>query len=157
MKIILMMVGKTDSTIYDRLIADYAERLNKYLPFSTMILPDIRKTENMPPQQRKEKEGELILRALSPSDNLILLDERGREHTSEEFAAYLGGRLNSGCKRLLFAIGGPFGFSEKVYAAASARLSLSRMTFSHQMVRLIFVEQAYRAMTILRNEGYHHG
>jgi 23S rRNA (pseudouridine1915-N3)-methyltransferase len=151
------MIGKTDNVLYDQLIADYAERLNHYLPFSSIVIPDIRKTENMPQQLRKDKEADQLLREIRPGDHCVLLDERGKERTSEEFAAFLGRHINSGCKRLVFIIGGPYGFSDKLYAAVADRISLSRMTFSHQMVRLIFIEQAYRGMTILRNEGYHHG
>ena len=157
MKLVLIMVGKTDNPLYNRLIDGYAERIVHYLPFEQIIIPDIRKTESLSPSLRRDKEGELILRALRPGDSCILLDEKGKEHTSVEFADFIGKHINSGGKRLVFVVGGPYGFGEKVYAAATGMVSLSRMTFSHQMVRLIFIEQAYRAMTILKNEGYHHG
>ncbi|MDR2534042.1 MAG: 23S rRNA (pseudouridine(1915)-N(3))-methyltransferase RlmH [Tannerellaceae bacterium] len=157
MKLLLIMVGKTDNPPYNRLINDYADRIAHYIPFEQIVIPDIRKTENLAPSIRRDKEGELILRALRPGDCCILLDEKGREYTSVEFSEFIGKHINAGSKRLAFVVGGPYGFGQKVYAAAAGMVSLSRMTFSHQMVRLIFIEQAYRAMTILKNEGYHHG
>ena len=126
------------------------------MKFELDIIPDLKNTKNLSESQQKEKEGELILKKLSPTDMLVLLDENGKQFTSVEFSNYLQKRMNSGIKTLVFVIGGPYGFSESVYAKAQGKISLSKMTFSHQMVRLFVVEQIYRAFTILRNEPYHH-
>jgi 23S rRNA (pseudouridine1915-N3)-methyltransferase len=150
------MIGKTDKAAYLQAVDDYARRLNHYLPFDTITLPDLKQTRNLSEAQQKEKEGELILKALLPGDYCVLLDERGHTYTSEGFATYLENKMHTVSKRLVFIIGGPYGFSPDVYKAASDTLSLSPMTFSHQMIRLLFTEQLYRAMTILRNEPYHH-
>ncbi|MDR1344242.1 MAG: 23S rRNA (pseudouridine(1915)-N(3))-methyltransferase RlmH [Tannerellaceae bacterium] len=156
MKILLLVVGKTDSSAYSQAIDDYGKRINRYLPFDVSVVPDLKNTRNLPEALQREKEGELILKALQPGDYCVLLDERGKSFTSEAFAAYVESKLQTVRKRLVFIIGGPYGFSPEVYAAARERLSLSSMTFSHQMIRLIFSEQLYRAMTILNNEPYHH-
>ncbi|MDR1356482.1 MAG: 23S rRNA (pseudouridine(1915)-N(3))-methyltransferase RlmH [Tannerellaceae bacterium] len=156
MKIVLLMIGKTDSSAYTQAIEEYGKRINRYLPFEVSVVPDLRNTRNMPEAQQKEKEGELILKALQPGDACVLLDERGTTYSSEDFAAYIGGKMHTVRKRLVFVIGGPYGFSRQLYDAAPESLSLSRMTFSHQMIRLLFTEQLYRAMTIINNEPYHH-
>ena len=130
--------------------------MNRYCRFSVTTLPDVRNTKNLSIRQQCTAEGEAILRQLAEGDYVTLLDERGTEYRSVEFAEWLQKRMNSGVKRLVLVIGGPYGFSEEVYARADARLSLSRMTFSHQIVRAIFAEQIYRAFTILNNEPYHH-
>jgi 23S rRNA (pseudouridine1915-N3)-methyltransferase len=137
-------------------INEYKNRLVHYIPFEMEIIPDIKNVKNLREEQQKEKEGELILKMLQPGDYLVLLDEHGKSFTSMEFATYLERKMHVVSKRLVFVIGGPYGFSEAVYKAASEKISLSKMTFSHQMIRLIFVEQIYRAMTILNNEPYHH-
>lgn len=152
----LIVIGKTDSEEVAALVGMYARRVNHYCKFTVTTLPDVRGTRSMTVRQQRTAEGEAILRQLSPGDYVVLLDERGDEMRSVEFALWLQKRLNSGVKRLVLVIGGPYGFSDEVYARADAKLSLSRMTFSHQIVRAIFAEQIYRAFTILRNEPYHH-
>lgn len=156
MTIELIVVGKTDSKEIAALVEGYAKRVNRYCRFALTTLPDIRNTRSLTPKQQRTAEGEAILRQLAEGDFVALLDERGAELRSTEFAEWLQKRLNSGVKRLVLVIGGPYGFSEEVYARADGRLSLSRMTFSHQIVRAIFAEQLYRAFTILHNEPYHH-
>ena len=156
MVIELIVIGKTDSREVAALVDMYARRVNFYCRFAVTTLPDVRNTRKLSPAQQRTAEGEAILRLLSEGDFVALLDERGTEYRSVEFAQWLQKRLNSGIKRLVLVIGGPYGFSEEVYGRADARLSLSRMTFSHQIVRAIFAEQIYRAFTILNNEPYHH-
>lgn len=156
MTIELIVVGKTDSKEIAALVEEYARRVNRYCKFSVTTLPDVRNTKSLSPKQQRTAEGEAILRQTAEGDFVALLDERGEEFRSVEFALWLQKRLNSGLKRLVLVIGGPYGFSDEVYGRADARLSLSRMTFSHQIVRAIFAEQIYRAFTILRNEPYHH-
>lgn len=156
MQIELIVIGKTDSKEIESLTSLYAKRVNFYCKFSVTILPDVRNNKNLTIKQQRTAEGEALLRQFTEGDFVALLDERGEEMRSVEFALWLQKRLNSGLKRLVMVIGGPYGFSEEVYARADAKLSLSRMTFSHQIVRAIFAEQIYRAFTILRNEPYHH-
>ena len=156
MKIVLMTVGKTTTEYLRKGIEMYTARINRYMQFELNELPDIRNTKSLTEAQQKEREGELILSALQPSDAVVLLDERGREMTSREFADDIDRYGIRGTKRLVYIVGGPYGFSGKVYDRANAKLSLSRMTYPHEMVRLFFTEQIYRAMTILRGEPYHH-
>jgi len=156
MKIVLLVVGKTDASYLHEAIAVYEKRLAHYIPFETEIIADIKNSKNLTEEQQKEQEGEKIKRAVLPGDYVVLLDEKGKEFASEAFADYLEKKTHTVPKRLVFIVGGPYGFSDAVYSLASERLSLSKMTFSHQMVRLFFVEQLYRAMTILNNEPYHH-
>lgn len=156
MNIKLLVVGKTDEGSLQGLIDTYAKRLDHYIKFELEILPDIKNTKSLSVEQQKLKEGKMILEKMSPSDYLVLLDENGKQFSSEAFSEFIQKRLNSGMKQLIFVVGGPYGFSEEVYARAQSKLSLSKMTFSHQMVRLFFVEQLYRAFTILKNEPYHH-
>lgn len=156
MKIVFMMVGKTNDAHLQALAADYAKRIGFYLPFEVLVLPDVKNTKNMSENEQKEREGEMILKQLQASDYLVLMDERGKEFRSVEFAQYIQERMLASCKRLCFLIGGPYGFSDGVYQRSNARISLSKMTFSHQLVRVIFLEQLYRAMTILKGEPYHH-
>ncbi len=156
MKIKLLAIGKTDDKNLQILIQSYEKRLKHYIKFELEIIPDLKKAKNLSEKQQKEKEGELILKNIATTDNLILLDEKGNEFRSVEFAKILQKKMNSGIKQLVLVIGGPYGFSEKVYQKASGKISLSKMTFSHQMVRLFVVEQLYRAFTILKNEPYHH-
>ncbi|MGM9759568.1 MAG: 23S rRNA (pseudouridine(1915)-N(3))-methyltransferase RlmH [Parabacteroides sp.] len=156
MKIALVVIGKTDASYLVEAVREYKERLVHYVPFELEVIPDIKNVKNMSETQQKEKEGELILKFLQPGDYPVLLDEKGKEFTSMQFAAYVEKKMHNVPKRLVFIIGGPYGFSEAVYQAATEKIALSKMTFSHQMVRLIFVEQIYRAMTILHHEPYHH-
>lgn len=156
MTVKLLVLGKTDSTQLSQLIVEYQNRLKHYIKFEMEIIPDIKNTKNLSEKQQKEKEGEAILNKLNTTDLLVLLDENGKQKTSVEFSKYLQKNMNSGLKQLVFVIGGPYGFSDAVYQKSQAKISLSKMTFSHQMVRLFMVEQLYRAFTILRNEPYHH-
>ncbi|BAR49323.1 23S rRNA (pseudouridine(1915)-N(3))-methyltransferase RlmH [Tannerella forsythia] len=156
MNIVLLTVGKTEASYWKEALAEYQRRLQHYVPFELQVLPDIKNTKNLTMSQQKTQEGVLIRKALQAGDWCVLLDEQGKEYTSMEFAAYLEKKIQIVSRRLVFVIGGPYGFSDEVYQIASERLSLSKMTFSHQMIRPIFVEQLYRAMTILRGEPYHH-
>lgn len=156
MNVELIVVGKTDSKEVDALVEMYTKRINHYIKFGITYLPDLRNTKNLSEAQQKSGEGDMILAALQPSDFVVLLDEGGKEFRSVEFAAWVEKKMASGLRRLVFIIGGPYGFSEAVYGRADTKLSLSKMTFSHQIVRAIFAEQLYRAFTILRNEPYHH-
>lgn len=156
MQITLIAIGKTDRSELEQLIALYEKRLKHYIKFEFVVLPDVKNSKNLSEAQQKEKEGELILGQLQPTDTLVLLDENGKQYTSLDFAQFLQKKMNSGLKNLVLAIGGPYGFSDAVYAKCNGKISLSKMTFSHQMVRLFLVEQLYRGFTILRNEPYHH-
>jgi len=152
----LLAIGKTDNKQLQSLIDDYQKRLGFYIKFNFEIIPDLKNAKNLTEAQQKLKEGKLILNKLNSSDALILLDENGKQLDSIAFSGYLQKHMNSGIKQLVFAIGGPYGFSQEVYNKAQGKLSLSKMTLSHQMVRLFFIEQLYRGFTILRNEPYHH-
>ncbi|TRX35611.1 23S rRNA (pseudouridine(1915)-N(3))-methyltransferase RlmH [Flavobacterium restrictum] len=156
MNIKLIAIGKTDNKALQSLLDDYTKRLSFYIKFDLDVIPDIKNVKNLSESQQKEKEGELILAKITPTDQLILLDENGKNFSSVGFSTELQKKMNSGVKTLVFVIGGPYGFSETVYAKANGKISLSLMTFSHQMVRLFFIEQVYRAFTILKNEPYHH-
>ncbi|CAI8222138.1 MAG: 23S rRNA (pseudouridine(1915)-N(3))-methyltransferase RlmH [Flavobacteriaceae bacterium] len=156
MTIKLLVVGKTDQKALQELIDLYTARLKHYIGFELQLIPDIKNTKNMSESQQKEKEGQLILKHISPTDVLILLDETGTSLSSVGFSKFLQKQMLSGCKQIVFVIGGPYGFHEMVYEKASQKISLSKMTFSHQMVRLFTIEQIYRAFTILKNEPYHH-
>lgn len=156
MNIRLIAIGKTDNKDLQSLINEYTKRLSFYVKFELDIIPDIKNVKNLSEGQQKEKEGELILAKITPTDHLILLDENGKTYSSIGFSDYLQKKMNAGIKTLVFAIGGPYGFSENVYQKAQGKVSLSEMTFSHQMVRLFVIEQIYRGFTILKNEPYHH-
>lgn len=156
MKISLLVIGKTDAGYFAEGIKEYENRLKHYIPFDMQVIPDIKNVKNLSEEQQKEKEGELILKSLQTGDYLVLLDERGKEFSSLQFASYIEKKTHTVSKRLVFVIGGPYGFSQSVYDKASEKISLSKMTYSHQMIRLVFTEQLYRAMTILNNEPYHH-
>lgn len=156
MQIKVLAIGKTDHVAIEELIREYSNRLGHYIRFEFEVIPDLKNTKSLSQAAQKEKEGELILKKLNPSDELILLDERGKSYTSIDFSEYLQKKMNSGLKQLIFVIGGPFGFSESIYSRANGKISLSKMTFSHQMIRPFLTEQLYRAFTILRNEPYHH-
>jgi len=152
----LLGIGKTDDKILQNLTDVYVKRLRFYNKFEIELIPDIKNVKNLDENQQKQKEGELILKRLSPSDFVVLLDENGKQYSSVGFSEFIQKRFNSGLKQVIFVIGGPYGFSEEVYRRVDAKVSLSKMTFSHQMVRLFFTEQLYRAFTILKNEPYHH-
>ncbi|WP_452228423.1 MULTISPECIES: 23S rRNA (pseudouridine(1915)-N(3))-methyltransferase RlmH [unclassified Lacinutrix] len=156
MMIKLLAIGKTDNKQLQSLIDDYTKRLGFYIKFELEVIPDLKKVKNLSEEQQKQKEGELILGKLNATDVLILLDENGKQLDSVGFSNYLQKHMNSGIKQLVFVIGGPYGFSPDVYHKAQGKLSLSKMTFSHQMVRLFVIEQLYRGFTILKNEPYHH-
>jgi len=156
MTIKLITIGKTDSAELQHLISIYGNRLQHYIKFELEVMADLKNTKNLTEAKQKEKEGEALLKKLTATDVLIVLDENGKQFTSMDFADYLQKKMGSGAKRLVFAIGGPYGFSNAVYQKAQGQISLSQMTFSHQMVRLFMVEQLYRAFTILKNEPYHH-
>lgn len=157
MKVTLLVVGKTTDPHIVALIDDYKRRLTHYLPFEMVVIPELKNAKNLTEEQQKQQEGELILKAVGRGStaHVVLLDEHGCEYRSVAFADYLQKRMSAG-QDIIFVVGGPYGFSPEVYARANAKISLSQMTFSHQMVRLFFVEQIYRAMTILRSEPYHH-
>ena len=155
MKTLLLQVGKTTDQRIASLVDDYAGRIVHYLPLEVVTIPELRSTRSMSEEQQKAAEGSLILRQLQPSDTLVLLDEHGREPRSVELARWLEQKQQT-ARRLVFAIGGPYGFAPQVYQRAQEQLSLSRLTFSHQMVRLVFMEQLYRACTIIKGEPYHH-
>jgi len=156
MKITLILNGKTEDEYLQKGITVFEQRLKHYLPFESIVIPALKNTKALSIEQQKQKEGELVLKALQPSDRLILLDENGKEYSSLQFSAFLQQQMNSGIKNLVLVVGGPYGFSEELYKRANGKVALSKMTFSHQMVRLFLVEQVYRAMTILKNEPYHH-
>lgn len=155
MNITLLTVGKTDIPWVRESLDIYVSRLSHYVPFKVVEIPGLRGTSSFSPAQFKEKEGELILKALKPADEVILLDEHGKEYRSVEFARWISGRLARSSRDLVFVVGGAYGFSGAVYARADGKISLSQMTFSHQMIRTLFAEQLYRAFTIIRGEPYH--
>ena len=155
MKTVLVQVGKTVSKHFQAGISDYVERIGHYMPFEVITIPELKNTKNLTEEQQKLQEGELILKQLQPSDTVVLLDEHGREFRSIEFARWLEQKQQT-VRRLIFVIGGPYGFSSPVYSRANEKLSLSKMTLSHQMIRLTFTEQIYRACTIIKGEPYHH-
>jgi 23S rRNA (pseudouridine1915-N3)-methyltransferase len=155
MTITLLLVGKTDNAQLQNLVTEYQNRLSHFVNYKVDVIPDLKKTKNMDISLQKENEGELILKKISTSDFLVLLDDKGTEFTSLRFSNWIQKRMNSGLKQLVFVIGGPYGFSEAVYKRANQKVSLSKMTFSHQMIRLFFTEQLYRAFSILNNLPYH--
>ena len=156
MNIDLLVVGKTDSAEIQSLVATYLKRLNFYTRVTLVTLPDLKNTRNISAESQKRQEGELLMRQFADGDYVVLLDEKGAEMRSVAFSMWLQKRMNSGVRRLCFVIGGPYGFSKTVYDRADESISLSQMTFSHQIIRAIFAEQLYRAFTIIRNEPYHH-
>lgn len=156
MKVTLLVVGKTVNKHFIDLISDYSDRLKHYIGFELQVIPDIKNTKSLSEAQQKSMEGEQILKSIQPGDHLVLLDEHGKEFRSIEFSKWIEQKMQTVSRRLVFVIGGPYGFSDDVYRVAKEKLSISKMTFSHQMIRLIFVEQLYRAMTIMRGEPYHH-
>ena len=156
MRIQLLIIGKTTQDFVEQGLTEFCGRIKHFLPFEMLVIPDIKDTKNLSPEQVKEKEGEQILKAIHPGDYIVLLDEHGRSFSSLQFSEYLERKILTVPKTLVFIIGGPYGFSQEVQKAAQEKISLSKMTFSHQLVRLIFAEQLYRAVTILNHLPYHH-
>ena len=156
MKIQLIVVGKTNQPFIQQGLDEFRSRLLHYIPFELEVIQDVKNAKNLSSEQLKAKEGEMIIQSFQAGDSIVLLDERGKELTSVKFAEYIEKKTHTGVKRLVFVVGGAYGFSSDVYEAAHEKIALSKMTFSHQLIRLIFIEQLYRAMTILHNEPYHH-
>lgn len=156
MKGVLIVVGKTTDKRFESIIQEYVERIGHYIPFTIEVIPELKNTKGLSQNEQKEREGELILRNIQAGDYVVLLDEHGSERSSMDFSAWMQKKMAAGPKRLVFIVGGPYGFSDSVHKRGNEEVSLSRMTLSHQMVRMFFVEQIYRAMTILNGEPYHH-
>ncbi|MBP3712256.1 MAG: 23S rRNA (pseudouridine(1915)-N(3))-methyltransferase RlmH [Bacteroidaceae bacterium] len=156
MKGVLIVVGKTTDKRFEAITNEYVERIRHYIPFDIEVIPDLKNTKGLSQSEQKGREGEQILRSLQAGDYVVLLDEHGSERSSMDFAAWMQKKMSAGPKRLVFIVGGPYGFSENVHKRGNEEISLSRMTLSHQMVRMFFAEQIYRAMTILNGEPYHH-
>lgn len=156
MKIILLVVGKSTDSNLIKLQEEYQNRLKYYIPFEMQVIPELKNTKNLSISEQTEKEADLILKQLENSDEVVLLDEKGKQYSSMGFSEFLSKKMLASHKRMIFVVGGPYGFSDRVYQRANGKISLSSMTFSHQMIRVIFVEQVYRAMTILKGEPYHH-
>ena len=156
MKLILLVIGKTTDKHVQALIDDYTKRLSHYVPFALDVIPELRNTKALTPEQQKVQEAELIRKQLQAGDHVVLLDEHGAERRSVVFAEWLGKRMAAGPRRIVFIVGGPYGFDDSIHALAAEEISLSQMTFSHQVIRVLFTEQLYRACTILRGEPYHH-
>lgn len=156
MKITLLAIGKTNAKYLQEGIEQYIKRLSHYIPFEFKILPDVKTTKGLTQEKQKEMEGQMFLNCIQSGDVVVLLDEKGKEMTSREFSVYLDKKMVTVAKNLIFVIGGPYGFSQEMYNRANEKLSLSKMTFSHEMIRLFFIEQIFRAMTILKGEPYHH-
>ena len=156
MKITCLVIGKTTEKYFVDAIEEYKNRLKHYISFDLSVIPELKNVKNVSIGDQKEKEADLILKSIQPGDYIVLLDEHGKEFSSSGFATYIERKMHTVNKRLIFIVGGPYGFSPRIYGLANEKISLSKMTFSHQMIRLIFVEQLYRAMTILNNEPYHH-
>jgi 23S rRNA (pseudouridine1915-N3)-methyltransferase len=156
MKIILLTVGKTTDSNLIKLQEEYQNRLKFYIPFEMVVVPELKNTKNISINEQLDKEADMLLKQFETSDEIILLDEKGKQFTSVGFSDFLAKKMLSSVKRVIFVVGGPYGFSNRIYNKANNKISLSSMTFSHQMIRLIFIEQVYRAMTILKGEPYHH-
>ncbi len=156
MKLTLLVIGKTTSRHVQDIIDDYAKRLTHYVPFAIDVIPELRNTKALTADQQKAQEADLIRRQLQAGDHVVLLDEHGTERRSVDFATWLGKRMGTGPRRIVFIVGGPYGFDASIHALAAEEISLSQMTFSHQLIRVLFTEQLYRACTILRGEPYHH-
>lgn len=156
MKTVLVVVGKNTDVNIGKLVDEYVGRINHYMPFSIEVVPELKNAKNLSMDQQKEKEAELLQKVFQPGDYIILLDEHGRERRSMEFAQWIQKKMSAGPRRIVFVVGGPYGFAPSIHQMRNEEISLSQMTFSHQMIRLLFVEQIYRAMTILHNEPYHH-
>ena len=155
MKISLVVIGKTDASYLKEGIEEYCKRIAHYLPFELVVAPSLKNTKNLPVEVQKNKEAELLLAKIKQGSDIILLDEKGKNFSSREFASFVEKKSVSGAKELVFVVGGAFGFSDTLYKQGKGKISLSKMTFSHQLVRLLFLEQLYRAMTIIKGEPYH--
>ncbi len=156
MKIVLIVVGKTTDSCLQQQIEMYWQRIQRYISCDLEIIPALKSTKSLSEEEIKRKEGLLILNKLQPADTVVLLDEQGKEYTSVQFSKYIDKQMQMSTKRLVFVVGGAYGFSAQVYAYARQKIALSKMTFSHQMIRLLFVEQLYRAFSIIKGEPYHH-
>lgn len=156
MKGVLIVVGKTTDKRFEAIVNEYVERICHYIPFAVEVIPELKNTKGLSQDEQKQREGELILKSLQAGDYVVLLDEHGSERSSMDFAAWMQKKMSAGLKRLVFIVGGPYGFSNDIHKRGNEEVSLSKMTLSHQMVRMFFVEQIYRAMTILNGEPYHH-
>ena len=156
MKGVLMVVGKTTDKRFEAITQEYIERIRHYIPFTVEVIPELKNTKGLSQDEQKKREGELIQKNLQPGDYVVLLDEHGSERSSMDFASWMQKKMAAGPKRLVFIVGGPYGFSDAIHQKGNEEISLSRMTLSHQMIRMFFVEQIYRAMTILNGEPYHH-
>ncbi len=156
MKVVLLSVGKTDHPLLSQIIEDYRKKVNHYIPFEMRMVPDPKNRRSLSEKEQKAEEAQLLLKVLHPSDHVVLLDEKGKQYRSTEFARYLEKKSHSVSRQLVFLVGGPYGFAPEIYERATEMISLSKMTFTHQMVRLVFTEQLYRAMTIIHHEPYHH-
>lgn len=156
MKGVLIVVGKTTDKRFETIIQEYIERIRHYIPFTIEVIPELKNTKGLSQDEQKKREGEQILKSLQAGDYIVLLDEHGSERTSMDFASWMQKKMAAGPKRLVFIVGGPYGFSDAIHQKGNEEISLSRMTLSHQMIRMFFVEQIYRAMTILNGEPYHH-
>lgn len=152
----LIVIGKTNDERFRTIIDEYVSRVNHYMPFCIEVIPELKQAKNLSFDQQKDKEAELLQKCLKPGDYIVLLDEHGRERRSMDFAQWMQKKMSAGPKRLVFVVGGPYGFARQIHELSNEEISLSQMTFSHQMIRMLFVEQIYRAMTILHNEPYHH-
>lgn len=156
MKGVLIVVGKTTDKRFETIIQEYIERIRHYIPFTMEVIPELKNTKGLSQDEQKKREGEQILKSLQAGDYIVLLDEHGSERNSMDFASWMQKKMAAGPKRLVFIVGGPYGFSDAIHQKGNEEISLSRMTLSHQMIRMFFVEQIYRAMTILNGEPYHH-
>ena len=156
MKVILLSVGKTDHPLLSEIIEDYQRRVNHYIPFEMKNVADPKNRKNLSEKEQKTEEAALLLKTLQPTDQVVLLDDKGKQFRSVEFASYIEKKSHTVARQLVFVVGGPYGFAPEMYNRANETISLSRMTFTHQMIRLVFTEQLYRAMTIIHNEAYHH-
>jgi 23S rRNA (pseudouridine1915-N3)-methyltransferase len=153
---VLIVVGKTTDKRFEAITQEYIERIRHYIPFTVEVIPELKNTKGLSQDEQKKREGELIQKNLQPGDYIVLLDEHGSERSSMDFASWIQKKMAAGPKRLVFIVGGPYGFSDAIHQKGNEEISLSRMTLSHQMIRMFFVEQIYRAMTILNGEPYHH-
>lgn len=156
MKTIFIVIGKTTDQRIASLTDEYINRISHYMPFEMQVIPELRNAKSLSQEQQKEQEASLLIKSFQPNDYIVLLDEHGKERRSMDFAQWMQKRMAAGPRRLVFVVGGPYGFAQQIHKLAQEEISLSQMTFSHQMIRLLFVEQIYRAMTILNGEPYHH-
>ncbi len=156
MKVTLIVIGKTEQDYMKEGVGIYLKRLKRYIPFELTVIPDLKNTRKLSETEQKAKEGKMLLEQIAPTDDVVLLDEKGTAYPSVQFARFIEQKMIGTTKKLVFIVGGPYGFSDELYRRANHKISLSKMTFSHQMIRLFFTEQLYRAMTIIKGEPYHH-